>query len=161
MATVFDVAAYIVEKKSPMTTFKLQKLVYYSQAWSLVWDEKPIFEEEIQAWANGPVVYELFDYYRGRYGISEKPEMGDVGELNDTEIETIDIVLATYGDLSGRSLSQLTHSEDPWKIARGNIPDTEISNNSITLASMAEYYSALDTAEEAVDVGDLNWIWSE
>ena len=35
---VFDVAAYILEKIGSMTTMKLQKLVYYSQAWSLVWD---------------------------------------------------------------------------------------------------------------------------
>ena len=51
---VFDVAAYILEQKGSMTTMKLQKLVYYSQAWSLVWDEKPLFEEAIEAWANGP-----------------------------------------------------------------------------------------------------------
>ena len=44
MASVFDVAAYILEKQGEMTTLKLQKLVYYSQAWSLVWDEKPLFD---------------------------------------------------------------------------------------------------------------------
>ena len=43
---VFDVAAYILEKIGSMTTMKLQKLVYYSQAWSLVWDEKRLFEED-------------------------------------------------------------------------------------------------------------------
>ena len=37
MASVYDVAAYILEKQGAMTTWKLQKLVYYSQAWSLVW----------------------------------------------------------------------------------------------------------------------------
>ncbi len=64
---VFDVAAYILEKKGIMSTMKLQKLVYYSQAWSMVWDEKPLFEENIEAWANGPVVRDLFYYHRGRY----------------------------------------------------------------------------------------------
>ena len=34
MASVFDAAAYILEKKGEMTTLKLQKLVYYAQAWS-------------------------------------------------------------------------------------------------------------------------------
>ena len=70
---VFDVAAYILEKMESMTTMKLQKLVYYSQAWSLVWDEKQLFEEDIEAWANGPVVRDLFDYHRGMYEISEMP----------------------------------------------------------------------------------------
>ena len=59
MASVFDVAAYILERQGPMTTWKLQKLVYYSQAWSLVWDDDVLFPEEIEACANGPVVREL------------------------------------------------------------------------------------------------------
>ncbi len=53
MASCLDVAEYILREMGPVTAMKLQKLVYYSQAWSLVWDEEPIFEEEIQAWANG------------------------------------------------------------------------------------------------------------
>lgn len=59
MASVYDVATYILEKQGAMTTWKLQKLVYYSQAWSLVWDDDVLFPEEIEAWANGPVVREL------------------------------------------------------------------------------------------------------
>lgn len=37
MATVFDTAKYILEKRGAMSTMKLQKLCYYAQAWSLVW----------------------------------------------------------------------------------------------------------------------------
>ena len=37
VATVFEVAKYILEKKEKMSTMKLQKLLYYCQAWSLVW----------------------------------------------------------------------------------------------------------------------------
>jgi hypothetical protein len=43
---VFDVAAYIVNKLGIISTMKLQKLVYYAQAWSLVWDEQPLFQEK-------------------------------------------------------------------------------------------------------------------
>jgi uncharacterized phage-associated protein len=50
MANVFDVATYILEQQGPMTTWKLQKLVYYAQAWSLVWDDDALFDEEIEAW---------------------------------------------------------------------------------------------------------------
>lgn len=44
MANVLDVAAYVLAKRGPMTAMKLQKLVYYSQAWHLVWDEEPLFD---------------------------------------------------------------------------------------------------------------------
>ncbi len=60
MATALDVAAFILNKRGPMTAMKLQKLVYYSKAWHLVWEDKLLFTEPIEAWANGPVVPELY-----------------------------------------------------------------------------------------------------
>ena len=56
MAKVHDVAAYIISKMRGVDAMKLQKLLYYSQAWSLVWDSRPLFPSKIEAWANGPVV---------------------------------------------------------------------------------------------------------
>lgn len=85
MANVFDVAKYILHKKGPMTTMKLQKLVYYCQAWSLVWDGKPIFEEKIQAWASGPVVRELYNEHRGVFIISDLEK----GNIRDRGIQNV------------------------------------------------------------------------
>ena len=42
MLSAFDVAEYILKKKGAITAMKLQKLVYYSQAWAVVWDEEPL-----------------------------------------------------------------------------------------------------------------------
>jgi uncharacterized phage-associated protein len=67
MADVFDVAEYILQKQGSMTAWKLQKLVYYSQAWALVWDQKPLFPERIEAWANGPVSPDLYQKHRGQF----------------------------------------------------------------------------------------------
>lgn len=146
MASAHDVAAYIL-KKSPggMTTWKLQKLVYYSQAWSLVWDGKPLFDEPIEAWANGPVVRALYDEHRGRYSRASWPK-GKVGNLPQKSRETIDAVLKFYGDKSGHWLSELTHMEDPWRNARSGIPEGRRSNKRITHAAMSEYYSGIQTA---------------
>ena len=60
MISVSDVAQYILSKKGSMPVMKLQKLVYYCQAWSLVWDDAPLFSESIEAWANSPVCRILF-----------------------------------------------------------------------------------------------------
>lgn len=51
MANVYDVAKYVLKKLGSMSTMKLQKEVYYCQAWSLGWDGKPLFDEDFQAWA--------------------------------------------------------------------------------------------------------------
>lgn len=67
MASVHDIAAYILERRGSMSAMKLQKLVFYAQVGSLVQEGRPLFPERIIAWAHGPVVYELFDEHRGRF----------------------------------------------------------------------------------------------
>lgn len=142
MANVYDVAAYILKKIGPMTAMKLQKLVYYSQAWSLVWDEKPLFPERIEAWANGPVVPALYECHRGEFQINSLPS-GNPNNFTSTECETIDEVLKFYGNKSSQWLSDLTHREDPWLEARKGLAPGERGNEEITHAAMAEYYGSL------------------
>jgi len=147
MANVLDVASYVLKKKGPLTSWKLQKLVYYSQAWSLVWDDAIMFPEKIEAWSNGPVVRRLFDIHRGQYIVSRIPD-GHPKNLTPTEKETIDSVIEYYGDKSSQYLSDLTHMEDPWRLAREGIPDDSRSDQEITLESIAEYYGSLEPEEE-------------
>lgn len=144
MPSVFDVAKYILKQHGGMTTMKLQKLVYYSQAWSLVWDGEPLFKEEIQAWANGPVCPKLFDSHKGAFNITHRSlEKGDISNLNETQKETIDSILDFYGDKDGHWLSMLTHKERPWKDARVGCRDGDFCNETITLESMQDYYSGI------------------
>ncbi|MGE0083714.1 MAG: Panacea domain-containing protein [Desulfococcaceae bacterium] len=142
MISVFDVSAYIVKRLGKMTTMKLQKLVYYCQAWSLVWDEKPLFKEQIEAWANGPVVRELFAFHRGMFQISSVP-IGNPDLLNGEQKETIESVIGYYGNKPSQWLIDLTHMEEPWKKARAGLPISVRSNRIISLEDMAEYYSSL------------------
>lgn len=142
MVSALDTAAYILKKQSPMTAMKLQKLVYYSQAWSLVWDERPLFAERIEAWANGPVVRELYEAHRGCFQIHAIPG-GNPDTLDADARETVDAVLAYYGDKSSQWLSDLTHAEEPWREARHGLGPSERGNREITHAAMAEYYSSL------------------
>ncbi len=146
MATVFDVAKYILEKQGPLPTLKLQKLVYYSQAWSLVWDGKPLFGEEIQAWRGGPVIPELYRAHRGAFEISAALlDRGDATALTQEQTETVDAVLRFYGAMAPWQLSNLTHQEDPWLKARerAGVGPGENSIVKISDTDMAEYYSNL------------------
>jgi uncharacterized phage-associated protein len=136
-----DVAAFILQQKGEMTAMKLQKLVYYSQAWSLVWDEEPLFDEEIQAWANGPVVPALYSRHQGLFKLREWN--GTPEKLTETQRETILKVLEFYGDMPSQTLSSLTHQEDPWLKAREGLGIGERGNRVISLSDMAEYYSSL------------------
>lgn len=144
MANVFDVASYVLEQKGNLTTVKLQKLIYYCQAWSLVWSEDALFDEEFQAWANGPVVPALFSAHKGKFRVvqSDFPQ-GNPQNLSSEQKETIDRVLEHYGDKPSQWLVDLTHLEDPWREARGQCGCGEPCSHTITLDAMMEYYSGL------------------
>lgn len=154
MASVFDVARYVMEclerqrSERVVTTWKLQKLVYYAQAWSLVWDDEPLFQEPIEAWANGPVCPELYAVHRGLFKINKDQVDGNVQVLTDNQRETIEIVVSHYGKKSAHYLSALTHREAPWLDAREGLAPGERGNNVITLEAMAGYYGGLVEAEK-------------
>lgn len=152
MIHVHDVAAYILEQKGEMTAMKLQKLVYYCQAWSLVWDEEPLFSEKVEAWANGPVVRELYDLHRGKFKVDGWPQ-GDSSNLDEVQRETVDAVLDYYGDRDSQWLSDLTHREAPWRKGRSGLAPGERGKQEISHASMAEFYSALASELRAASDG--------
>lgn len=146
MANVYDVASYILGKlPTPLPSVKLHKLIYYAQAWSLVWEDHPLFCERIEAWVNGPVVPSLYDLHRGNYQVSECPK-GNLEALPPEDTSTIDAVLEFYGNKSSQWLSDLTHSELPWILARKGLSPNQRGNSEITLESMIEYYSGLSRA---------------
>ncbi len=145
--SVLHVARKVVElTNKELTPLKLQKLAYYCQAWSLVWEERPMFPEEFQAWANGPVNLELYNKHRGTYTIESNFLSECTGfDFNEADLHTMDAVLGFYGTKPPFYLSELTHKERPWRLARGDTPMGEPSSAVITKDSMQEYYTGIST----------------
>ena len=139
-----DVAAYILKNQGKMPAMKLQKLVYYAQAWSLVWDDKSLFRDHIEAWANGPVIRNLYKAHRGQYLVSSISG-GGPEKLDAMQRETVDAVLEFYGDKTSHWLSELTHMEAPWRDTRSEacLLSGQRGKARISNASMAEYYASL------------------
>lgn len=143
MPSTIDVAQYILEHRGPMTVMKMQKLVYYSQAWSIVWDDAQMFPEPIEAWDNGPVVRALWEATRGHFRVDSVPG-GNSDNVRGVQQDTIALVLDFYGDKDAQWLSDLTHMEAPWAEAYARGRNTEI-----TLDRISEYYSTLSKNVEA------------
>lgn len=143
MASVHDVAAAILERRGEMTAMKLQKLVYYCQAWHLVWEEEALFPEPIEAWANGPVVRALYEKHRGSFKVSSWRRWGRSSRLSASQLETIEMVLERYGKMTAPALSELTHSEPPWLDARRGLQPGERGDRVIPIQAMYEYYDSL------------------
>jgi uncharacterized phage-associated protein len=129
-----------------MSAMKLQKLCYYAQAWSLVWLERPLFREKIEAWANGPVCPKLYRVHRGEFEVTRAMiGDGDVDAVQGKDKKAVDGVLRFYGEKKAQWLSDLTHSEDPWRKARerAKLAPGERGKTEIKQADMAEFYGSL------------------
>jgi len=146
--TALDVAQAVLDQTGPLDTFKLQKLVYYCQAWHLVWADEPLFDEPIEAWANGPVIPRLYGQHRGEFRVVDIPG-GDSSRLSKRQRRTVHSVIEGYGHLSGRQLARLTHEESPWSNARAGLAPGDHGNHEISRASMKSYYLALDSSPDA------------
>ena len=140
MENARDIAKWFLSHDS-MTHKKVQKLCYYAQAWyCALYDGSPLFEDEIQAWVHGPVVVSLYPVFAD-YRWNEIPQSGfDASGMSDEAIEVLEAVYNTYGGFTGDQLESLTHSEDPWIIARGALKPWEPCNTPISHEAMREYY---------------------
>jgi uncharacterized phage-associated protein len=148
MKTALDVAHYFLkrldrEAGDTMSPLKLQKLLYYAQAWSLVLNNQPIFPEDIEAWVSGPVVRKVWNEYQA-YKYRDIPEPPEFNlEFDGEELEVLEEVWKTYGELSAKRLQELTHLETPWQNARQGLEPAEKSSNIISHTAMKSFYGNL------------------
>jgi uncharacterized phage-associated protein len=136
------VASLDREAGDSITPLKLQKILYYAQAWALVLLGRPLFDEDFQAWAHGPVVESVYNEYK-QYRWEAIPAPTQTPEFDEDEENLLCEVWDSYGDFSAKHLEKLTHQEAPWKDARGALPVEARSNAIISKQSMLDFYSAL------------------
>lgn len=120
---IMDAAHYLVylsyhDKRNSLTPLKLQKLLYLAQGWSYVWDNRPLFLDEFEAWQYGPVNLEVYNYFK-RYRRNEIPAFEGDRHVNMSkdERETLDAIWDSYGSYSAFDLVEMTHLQTPWKQA--------------------------------------------
>ena len=87
---IFDVANFFLkivdrDSGSTITPLKLQKILYYAHGYYLANYDKPLFQEDFQAWANGPVCPELFYKTKGKYSVCASDENGGEENLSDNQ----------------------------------------------------------------------------
>lgn len=131
------------ESGDSITHLKLQKLLYYAQAWYMVLTEnesEPIlFEERIEAWTHGPVVREIYNKYRDM-GYDSLPIPDDDIVLDEETEEILKEVMRVYGKYEAKYLEELTHQEDPWKITRGDLPLEARCTDEIDRGIILDFY---------------------
>lgn len=139
----FDVADYLIsecrERGEILTNLKLQKLLYYADAWNLALRDAALFDEDFKAWVHGPVLlsqYHRFKDYKW-HPITEEIEKP---QLPDDLSAFLDEIIDVFGSETAVSLELMTHREEPWLEARGDTPPTEPSTATISKETMKRFY---------------------
>lgn len=122
-----------------ITHLKLQKLLYFAQAWYLANKGKPLFNTDFQAWAHGPVARSIYDRFKS-YGWEPLPAADNIPDLSASVTDFLEKVLDTYGKYGAKHLEKLTHEHHPWIEARGDCAPEERCENIISKESMRDFY---------------------
>lgn len=151
MYSVLDVCRFIINYSNEcgysISNLKLQKLLYFIQAYFLISDNgSPCFNEEIQAWTFGPVCPSAYRVYK-IYGYSNIPKidfyyrfdrergiskvMFDSECIDESSRKMIIDVIEEFKDTSASELVNLTHAQLPWKEAYELGKNTVISQKAI------------------------------
>ncbi len=139
-----------------ISPLKLQKLLYYIQAWHIAkFEKEPLFKNLPEAWVNGPVYREIYNKHKGTFFRNEKI-LTDLDEcslsnqlkstqeslnLDENQIKLINSVLTIYAKLSDERLVLMTHNETPWNEAREGLSPIERSENKLSIDSMYQYFN--------------------
>jgi len=131
-----DIEASDASSFPPIDQMKIQKLVFYAHAWYLAINDKPLFEEDVQAWTWGPVVPDVYLAFKhckrspiGSLRAKEFIPSDKGGFLGQPPSPSEDIqtflraVWETHKSLTGVQLSNATHNEgEPWTIVKNTYP---------------------------------------
>ena len=146
MLKAIDIANFFVDVYNSMgeeiiTNLKVNELVYFAQAWSLVKFNKKLFNEDIEAWEQGPVIPSVYKTFRP-YG-SKNIEM-TIGEYDESiftseQLNFLADIVLTYGKYTASALRDISYkSGSPWALVY-----EKKENNIITPESMKKYFSTL------------------
>lgn len=157
---VLEVCRHIInysnKKDYGISNLKLQKILYFVQAYFLIISdgERPCFNEKIEAWDFGPVVPKAYHEFK-KYGSGDIPTITTIlvredendiwnfdrmpyldDKITRQDKGKIDAVVDLFSDYSATDLVTLTHQQSPWK-------DVYVrhKNNEIEQKKILEYFN--------------------
>ena len=144
--TARSVAKYLIARAAqeghPLTNMDVLKLLYYAQGWFLSLYDQPLFDEELEAWPDGPVQKAIYGEYKS-YGYSQIADIPEVPTLPEPIKDHLNHIVSVFGVCGGPMLRAMTHSEDPWLNTRGDLSPDERSSRVIQKEDIQDYFSEL------------------
>lgn len=104
------------ERGQSLTPMQILKLVYIAHGWTLGLTDKPLIDQNVEAWQYGPVVRDVYNAVRA-YGKTPVNNAIPIAHthLDASQENMIKQVWQLYGGYSGIALSNITHmANTPW-----------------------------------------------
>lgn len=122
IAKEFVILSLSGDEPDPLTHLRLQKLLYYAQAWSLIVRESELFSDDLEAWRQGPVVPSVANKLQDGQGANtiRLEAFADTPDLQGEQAEFVRRVWESYNPHSACQHSRMAHEEQPWCKAWGN-----------------------------------------
>ena len=155
---VIDVCRHIInysnDKDYGVSNLKLQKLLYFIQAYFLITKKEACFHERIEAWDFGPVVPVAYREYK-QFGSSDIPTITYIiikdsrniwnskvipyfdEIVSDDDKILVEAVVDKFSEYSASDLVRITHRQKPWIDAYE--PNR---NNEIKIKAIEEFFNA-------------------
>lgn len=139
---------YILKHYGPMSHLKLQKLVYYCDAYSLAYFGKQLITDNFEAWVHGPVCRRLYNSLKDKsklysdvtYTYDGTDVEKEFNALTSDQQSLITSILDQLSTWSSFELESSTHQEAPWRNARKGYSEADKCSVIIKKDDMREYY---------------------
>ncbi len=116
---IMDAAAFLVQVAGPLARAKLNDLLYFAQAWHLVWDHELLFPDTILATEDGVTIGAIEKLAGGAFTVeSRHVRKGRAERLSESQKRTLLGIVKFYSGRNHFRLSEQIRLENPWRQAR-------------------------------------------
>jgi uncharacterized phage-associated protein len=141
---------YILKKSGQMNAIKLQKTMFFVEAFHLAIFNKSLVGESFEAWVNGPVLRSVYNEYKSQSKASYIISIPEFEEVifwrkfeNPKQLYIIDKVIEYFNRFGSQQLSESSHRHLPWKEAREGLGTNDKSDKPMSKDSIRKYYRKL------------------
>ncbi|MGE5633316.1 MAG: type II TA system antitoxin MqsA family protein [Caulobacteraceae bacterium] len=140
-----------------ITHLKLHKLMYYAQSWHMAYYKTPLIKDTFQAWVHGPVIPRVYEQFKS-FGYNALPSIKELDKsiFEESVINILEMVWIVYGKYGAKYLEALTHSEEPWRLARKGLREDDASKAEIRNEEILKYYSEIKEKNNIKAAEDLD-----
>ncbi len=147
---------FLLNQCEDITPLALQKALYYIQGFYFSFYKTYLFSEECQAWVHGPVYPDIYFRYRDyKFDPIVYNDEIDDAILSLSEKSIFESVVKHICCYSGKVLEKFTHSETPWLLARGKLPETELSDRIISREEIGKYFDSVKEKYNMINPNDI------